>query len=242
MNLKNKKTVLNDEAAIYSHKEDTSEKEKWKSMSNGERWQYFKDYYLARIVVTIIVVAVIGSVVKTMLTPKPDIVLSVAVINDSLYQQTYDDLQKQFEEVLALDAKTQKTLFDTGYNIGGGDYQSWQKFGMYNMVGDLDVTIMPMSVFEECAPGGFFSSVAGHLPTDLYMALSEHMVESKLKDEDGNLVPESEIVLGICVDSSPVFEGQQRNESLVLAINAAPKNEENIEKFLRFLFFPDDVK
>ena len=242
MNLKNKKTVLNDEAAIYSHKEDTSEKEKWQSMSKRERWQYFKDYYLARIVVTIIVVAVIGSILKTMLTPRPEIVLSVAVINDSLHQPVYEELQKQFDELLLLDAETQETLFDTGYSIGNGDYQSWQKFTMYNAVGDLDVTLMPMSVFEECAPSGFFAPVAGHLPTDLYMALSEHLLESKLRDEDDNLIPDSETVLGICVDSSWAFKEQQRNESLVLAINAAPENAENIEKFLRFLFFPDDVK
>ena len=29
MNLKNKKTVLDDDAALYSHREDVSEKEKW---------------------------------------------------------------------------------------------------------------------------------------------------------------------------------------------------------------------
>ena len=39
MNLKNKKTVLNDDAALYSHKEDISEKEKWSTMSKKERWQ-----------------------------------------------------------------------------------------------------------------------------------------------------------------------------------------------------------
>ena len=177
-----------------------------------------------------------------MLTPKPEVLLSVAVINDSRYQQTYDDLQQQFDELLALDTQTQKTLFDTGYSIGSGDYQSWQKFTIYNAVGDLDVTIMPLSVFEQCAPNSFFSPVAEHLPTDLYMALSKYMVEAKLQDVEGNLIPDSETVFGICVDTSWVFEGQQRNEALVLAINAAPDNVENIEKFLRFLFFPDDVK
>ena len=242
MNLKNKKTTLSDDAALYSHREDVSEKEKWENMTTKERLRYFVDYYLGKIVITIIVLAVVGSIAYTMLRPRPEIMLSVAVVEDGINQPLYDELKIKLEEAMGLNTEKQETVFDTGYYFSNGDYQSWQKFGRYNMVGDLDVTIMPMSVFEECAPGGFFSSVAGHLPTDLYMALSEHMVESKLKDEDGNLVPESEIVLGICVDSSPVFEGQQRNESLVLAINAAPKNEENIEKFLRFLFFPDDVK
>ena len=100
MNLKNKKTVLNDDAALYSHKEDVSEKEKWSTMSNKERWQYFADYYLAKIVVSIIVIAVVGSILHTMLTPKPEVVFSVAIVNDGASQQIYDDLQKKFNETV----------------------------------------------------------------------------------------------------------------------------------------------
>lgn len=241
MNLKNKKTVLNDEAALYSHREDVSEQEKWQNMTKKERWQYFKDYYLAKIVVTVIVLAVIGSILHTMLSPKPEVVLSVAVINDSPYYQTYENVQKEFDALLELDPETQKTLFDTGYSFEN-DYQSFQKFAMYNAVGDLDVTIMPLSVFETYAPQGFFSSVAELLPTDLYMSLSEYLLESKLKDNDGNLIPDSETVFGIKMDAVKIYEGQERLEPMVLAINAAPENVETIERFLRFLFFPDDVK
>ena len=32
MNIKNKKTVLSDDAALYSHREDVSEKEKWENI------------------------------------------------------------------------------------------------------------------------------------------------------------------------------------------------------------------
>lgn len=240
MNLKNKKTVLSDEAAIYKHDDNVSEKEKWQNLSNAQRWEYFRDYYLAKIVVTLIIIAVVGSILHTMLTPKPEMVLAVAVINDSMYQQTYDELQKKVNEVLAVDEETQKTMFDTGYYIGGGDYQSWQKFTMYNAVGDLDVTILPLSIFEECAQGGFFSPVAELLPTDLYMALSEYMLETQLRDEDGNLIPHSETVLGISMDKAVIFKGQQRAEPMVLAINAAPANVENIEKFLRVVFFEEE--
>ena len=242
MNLKNKKTVLTDEAAIYNHNEELSEKEKWQNMPKAKKWQYFKDYYLGKIVAIIVVAAIAGSIVKTMLTPRPDIVLSVAIINDMTYQQTYDELQKQFDEILALDEETQETLFDTGYSIGTGDYQSWQKYTVYSAVGDLDVTILPLSVFEECAAGGMFSPVAGHLPTDLYTALSDYLLETKCRDDDGNLIPDSETVFGISLESSWAFKEQQREEPLVLAINAAAKNGENVEKFLRFLFFPEAVK
>ena len=242
MNLKNKKTVLNDDAAIYKHVDNVSEKEKWKNMSSEQRWAYFRDYYFAKIIVTIIVVAVVGSILHTMLRPRLEMVLSVAIINDGFYQQTYEELQKDMEELLAIDEETQQTMFDTGYSFGNGDYQSWQKFTMYNAVGDLDAAIMPLSVFEECAQGGCFSPVAKLLPTDLYMDLSEYLLETKQQDEDGNLIPDSETVYGISLASVSLYEGQQRSEPMVLAISAAPDNVENIAKLLRFLFFQEEMK
>lgn len=242
MNLKNKKTVLNDDAALYSHKEDVSEKEKWQALSKKERWQYFADYYLGKIAAVVLILAVVGSILHTILTPKPEVVLSVAVVEDAANQLIYDDLQAQFNTMIALDEETQQTVFDTGYNFSNGDYQSWQKFSMYNMVGDLDVSIMPRSIFEEYAPGDFFSPVAAHLSSGIYGALSEYLLETKRQDDKGNLIPDSETVYGIDLSSTWLYASQQREEPMVLVINAAPKNVENIEKILTLLFFLDDVK
>lgn len=242
MNLKNKKTVLGDDAALYSHKEDVSEKEKWATMSAKERWQYFVDYYLGKIVVIIIIAAVLGSILHTMLTPKPEVVLSVAVVEDASNQLLYDELQVKFHEVIALDEETQQTVFDTAYNFSNGDYQSWQKFSMYNMVGDLDITLMSKSLFEEYAPGGYFSPVALHLSSGLYVSLSDHLLETMQQDDEGNMIPGSETIYGIDISSTWLYNGQQIEEPMVLVINAAPENVENIEKFLKMLFFPDDVK
>ena len=242
MNLKNKKTVLNDDAALYSHKEDVSEKEKWRTMSKRERWQYFVDYYLGKIVVILIVAAVLGSVLHTMLTPKPEVVLSVAVVGDSSNQTLYEELQTRFNERIALDEETQQTVFDTAYNFSNGDYQSWQKFAMYNMVGDLDITLLPKSQFEEYAPGDYFSPVALHLSSSLHASLADYFLETKQEDESGNLIPDSETVYGIDLSSTWLYEGQQKEDPMVLVINAAPKNVKNIEAFLNFLFFEDDVK
>lgn len=242
MNLKNKKTVLGDEAALYSHKEDVSEKEKWQAMSKKERWQYFVDYYLLKIVAIVVTLAVVGSILYTMLTPKPEVVLSVAVVNDGANQSLYEALQTEFNAAIALDAETQQTVFDTGYNFTNGDYQSWQKFSMYNMVGDLDISLMPLSLFEEYAPGGYFSTIAARLPSDLYVALSEYLMETKQQDEEGNLIPDSETVYGINLSSTWLYEEIQEKEPMILVINAAPENADNIEKFLELLFFRDDVK
>ena len=242
MNLKNKKTVLSDDAALYSHKEDVSEKEKWKTMSGKERLRYFADYYLGTIVIIVIVLAVMVSIAYTVLRPRPETVLAVAVVNDAANQQVYDELQKKYEEYISLNPEKQQTVFDTGYTFNNYDYQSWQKFSMYNMVGDLDVSILPMTYFEEYAPGEYFSPVAVHLSSSLYGALSEYLLETQKTDDEGNLIPGSETVYGIDLSSTWLYQNLQKEEPMVLVINAAPKNANNIEGFLNLLFFPDDVK
>ena len=242
MNIKNKKTVLSDDAALYSHKEDISEKEKWENMTTKERWRYFFDYYLGKIVVTMIVLAVVGSIAYTMLKPKPETVFSVAIINEGANEPLYEDLQIKFQEFIGLDAETQQTIFDTGYNFNDYDYQSWQKYSIYNMVGDLDISILPYSFFEQYAPDEYFAPVSMHLSSGVYASLSDYLLEVKKKDTEGNIIPDSETVYGIDLSSTWLYAGEQREDPMVLVINLAPKNPENIEKILTLLFFPDDVK
>ena len=242
MNLKNKKTVLGDNAALYSHREDVSEKEKWTSMTTKERLRYFADYYLGKIIVTIIVVAVLTSIAVTMLRPRPEIMLAVAVVEDSANQAVYDDLKIKLEESLGLDTEKQETIFDTGYNFSNGDYQAWQKFAMYNMVGDLDVTLMPKSAFEKYAPGNFFSTIPQFLSDSLYAALEPYLLEISLQNDDGTEIPDSKGVYGIDLSSTWIYKEAEQTEPMILVINAAPKHAENIDDFIMLLFFPDDAK
>ena len=242
MNLKNKKTVLSDDAALYSHKEDISEKDKWASMTKKERFRYFIDYYLGKIIIIIIVVAVVGSILHTVLTPKPETQLSVAIVNDVEHSVLYEELQARFHEVIDLDEEKQQTVFDTEYYFNDYDYQSWQKYSIYNMVGDLDVTILPYADFEKYAPGGYFSPVTALLSSGFYASLSDYLLETKQADDEGNLIPDSETVYGINLSSTWLYQNVQREEPMILVINAAPKHAENIDDFLSLLFFTDDAK
>ena len=216
--------------------------EKWENMSTKKRWRYFFDYYLGKIVVAVIGLAIVGSIAYTMLKPSPETVLSVAIINEGINGPLYEDLQLEYQEYIGLDAETQQTMFDTGYNFNDYDYQSWQKYSIYNMVGDLDVTILPYADFQKYAPGGYFSPVTALLSSGLYASLSDYLLETKQTDDEGNLIPDSETVYGINLSSTWLYEGRQEEEPMVLVINLAPKNAENIEKLLTLLFFPDDVK
>ena len=195
-----------------------------------------------KLIVIVICLGLAGALLHTMLTPKPEVVLSVAVINGAMYYDTCEAVQREFDELLALDPEKQETVFDMGYDLTTGMYETMQKFSMYNAVGELDVSIMPQSVFESYAPAGFFAPVTEYLPSGIYGELSEYLVESQQNDEEGNLIPGSETVYGIRIDSTWPYENETREEPVILAINLAPANTENIELFLRFLFFPEEVK
>lgn len=242
MDVKNKKTVLNDEAALYHHNEHVSEKEKWNNMSWRKRWEYFKNYYLLKVIVVVAVVAAIGSLLYSMFSPKPEVVLSVAIVNQAMVQPQYLQVQEEINEILKIDPETQETVFDGGYNFETDAYESLQKYALYNAVGELDITILPLSEFETYAPVGYFSPVAEHLQPGLYTELSEYFVESKQKDDDGNFIEGSETVYGIRIDSTHIFEGYEQKEPVILVINAATTKEEAIAEFLNYLFFPERRK
>ena len=74
MDLNHKKTTLGDEAALYHHREDISEKEKWAAMSGREKWEYFKAYYLLKVVAGFGSAAFVIALLYTMFAPKPETV------------------------------------------------------------------------------------------------------------------------------------------------------------------------
>lgn len=235
MNIENKKTVLGDEASIYSHN-DLSEKEKWKTMNGKQRWEYIKNYYLMKAIVVLIVVAFVGSILYTMLSPKSDLVFSLAVINSAMTPEQMHQCQTEFEERIKLDEKTQETCFDSGYYFHEGDYETMQRFATYNAVGQLDVTVMPESVFEQFAPAGHFASLAEKLPTDMYLELSPYLVESRQLDKNGEFIDGSETMFGIRIDGTWLYKGMEPKEPIILAINLSSPNMENVMQFLRYLF------
>ena len=77
-----KESILDEEAYIYNHRSDENESDKWKKMSRKQKFAYFNDYYRNKIIAAIIVLGFVFSVLYTMFSPKPEVVASVAVIND----------------------------------------------------------------------------------------------------------------------------------------------------------------
>ena len=182
------------------------------------------------------------SFIATALRPVPERIFSIAVVEDAGNQALYEELRTKLEELLVLDAENEEIIVDTSHLLSTGDYQAWQKYFLYNTVGDIDISLMPNYVFEEYAPGNYFSPIFEYLSSDLYVALEPYFLETLRNGEDGIAIPNSETVYGIDISSTWLYQNVEIKEPMVLVINIAPKNLENIEKFLNFLFFSDDAK
>lgn len=235
MDVENKKTALNDEASIYHHRDEATEKEKWNSLHGRKRWEYFKSYYLLKFVIAVIGIAVAGSLLYTIFSPKPEDVFYAAIIDGSMTAEQAERAAEEFGQLISLDEETEKMTFDRDYYFEGAGYESLQKFATYNAVGQIDITIMPLSVFEKYGPGGYFLPLSEVLPTDLYLELSPYMVECQIKDRDGVLIENSASMYGIRIEESFLYEGLTLKEPVVAAINSNDKNLERVVEFLRYL-------
>ena len=138
-----KKTRLDDSAEIYNrHREEQSEKEKWKSMTPKEKYSYFKTYYLTKVLVGIAIFACAASLIYTMVKPKPDTLLYAATIDYAMTDEMLDTVEAGFSEYISLDPQTQDLIFDNSFLLSSQtDYSVQQKFSAYLFAGELDVMI-----------------------------------------------------------------------------------------------------
>ena len=112
-----KNSVLDEEAYIYRRHPEESEGEKWKKMSRKEKLAYFNDYYRNKVIIGIIVIGFIASFLYTVLSPKADVVVSVAVVNDYWDENKVNELQNQLADILGLKEGKQEILIDDSYYL-----------------------------------------------------------------------------------------------------------------------------
>ena len=226
----NKKTVLDDNAAIYKLTEDdsVSEKEKWASMSKSQRRQYFKDYYLKKLLAGIAVAALVISVIVTVARPRPDDVLSIAVIND--YWD--DDAEKTFSDELSKELKLeegkQSIRIDDSFYFGNDEKEIvspenasvFERFATYIMAGDINCLVMDKAKFEGLASAGYLLPVNEVMGGDLDK-YKDRLFVAKTDDD------KAEKIYGISLEGSEALkEVKAYQPDPVLAFAASAKEDD----------------
>ncbi len=238
MNVDNKKTALNDDSELYKHSTDNmTEKEKFRSLDAKGKWEFFASYYLGKIVLTIVIIGLLGSLLWNIFKPRPNEVIGVIVTDFVMSEEETARVNADFMEVLGLDPEKNEVNFLTNMYFLTDEYNSMQYFAVHLASGDGNVVIMPESVFKNLAPNGYFLTAEEFLSEKELSALSDRFVKSPLiNDELTAYVEGSEADYGILISGTEYVSGNGCKEPIVLAVCGNTKDLDKVDQLIKLLF------
>lgn len=233
-----KKAKLDDDSFIYAKREAKSTKEKWQEMNRKEKWKFFRDYYLFKIIFGIIIAVLLGKLFWDTLGPKPTEILNVGIDGYSYLLTEFEDMQDELIAHMEMDTEEYSLRLDTNYDLSS-DSNSVQRISLYLMTGELDAFIAAEEQFTGYVEKDAMAPLKDVLPADLYEQLSDkHFIGSVVdKELDGtiNSVGEED-VYGIYLDNIPLFSQYvEREDKPIFGIPLSAGDKENAITFLRFL-------
>lgn len=233
MDIKFKKTTLDDDALMYNKSKDTITKEELKNLPFKQKLIYFKDYYAKRTIVVIIIIAVLISILNTTVFNRATCQLSLILINGQLEEA--EALSDSLEEYLEITNKNDYVSTET-FNIS--DYQMNMAFMTRIWAASTDILICSRTDFEEQAARGYCADLSETLPEELYASLADRIVEGQVEelDKDGNVISRSDPTpFGIDISGSSILEEYELYcPDPVLCITANSPNLENALKTISY--------
>lgn len=241
MDIKNKPTVLDDNAGIYQKREKQTEKQKFGELHGKDKWQYFKDYYLKILIgIIIAIVLVIYFVYSIWQSKKNNSVLYVAVTDQYFSEEDVTKLEDSFGEYIGKTSEYDTILFDTSYYLSSYDYSSMEKIQAMIVAGDIDIFIAPESYFLNYTLSGVMQPLNECLPTDLVSSLKNDFFIGNIRaetDDSGNDILGPSEAYGIYVDKTPLYKDAYKStERIIMGIIVTSKNKDNAVEFIRFIF------
>lgn len=231
-----KQTRLNDSAEIYQPREKLSEREKLRGMTFKEKIDYLWEYYKIHALITIVAVVSIAYIIYTIVTPKIEPQLYVAVVDNPVEPTILEEFEAQFAEYLQIDPEKEEVMINPQFYFhGDSEYAAnmRQVLVTYVAAQDVDIIIAPKSEFDSYSYYGYMYSLSDLLPTDLYSKLSENFYIGVQEDN-----PE-EKVYGIYLNEAALFKDNERisaDNPYILGVIGNARRTDNAVEFIRYLF------
>ena len=112
LNTKGKKTSLTEEASIYQKRQDDlSDKERIKNMTGKQKRDFFKTYYLPKLLVILAVAGVVFYIVWVDFINKSHIYMRCAILNESITDSILTEFSDRFTDSMKMDYKKNRASF-----------------------------------------------------------------------------------------------------------------------------------
>ena len=235
MDLTNKKTALDDSADIYQEREEKTQRERWKEMKTfRQKWDYFKEYYLVKMIAIVVGLALLVYLAYSIVSPKPEQMFNAAIIDYVVPETSRLTMEEEFFAYLE-GTEQQFVEFDDSFAFYKDyNYAIRRSFMTYVIAGDVDVIIMPESLFQ--AYVAYYTPLVDVLPSDLYEQLSECFVKASKQDAQGNILEGTEQFFGIDITNIPLMQDTTCEERVILTVVGTSSKTENTVKFIQYLF------
>lgn len=147
-------TKLDRDAEIYTKRTKESEKEIRKNLDSKQKLQYFKDYYLPKILVGLLMAALLVWLGRDFFADRKDVVLYITIVDDVIAPDKVEELKHEFEELLDVDTQKQEIVINADFSSNSMD--SMSQLTTYMFAGEVDVVIAPPKEFETLGRTGHF--------------------------------------------------------------------------------------
>ncbi len=246
---KNKPTVLDEDASIYSSHKTMKDSEQWRSMNKQEKVTHFKDYYMVPLAIFCTVCFIVGYLIYDAVSNYRDMVLMGTIINDSIDNETLEQFNEDILEYLGYDPDKEKVNIDDDYILSGGNgaetANAAESITSYIYAKQLDVMIADQASFNHYASLGCFYDFKDILTTEQYEKYSKYFYYPELEENISDVTPDGitdnrpteTYPCGIILEDSQVYRSLGGAQTTpVLGIVVTTGRLENTIKLLEYLY------
>lgn len=248
INLKGKKTSLQENAEIYKKRlDEESEKDKLKKMNGRQKLSYFATYYLPKLLVAAAAAALICFLLWSDVINKRTLVLRCAILNEAVLDSTLTEFADTFLSSIGEDPdKTAASFYvyythsDIAVEIGANAAEDLTEISSRIVAADLGCMIANEEDGKNYLDSGFFLDLGDFLTEQEYKALKPYLFHA----QKGEKIPEGDY--GIYLDKSPVYQSlikdiktPVKSPFLSIISNSDESSKDYARKLIHYLF-PDN--
>ena len=248
LNTKGKKTSLTEEASIYQKRQDDlSDKERIKNMTGKQKRDFFKTYYLPKLLVILAVAGVVFYIVWVDFINKSHIYMRCAILNESITDSTLTEFSDRFTDSMKMDYKKNRASFymyytrsDVAREMGADTGSDLSEISSRLVANSLDCMIASYEDVENIyLKNGFIMNLNDFLSEKEKKALKPYLVTKK---------NEADKVIGIsfkdCKKYRTLFTGRTpiTEEPVLYVITNATDEGKNYVKQLIHYLYSDELK
>lgn len=248
LNTKGKKTSLTEEASIYQKRQDDlSDKERIKNMTGKQKRDFFRTYYLPKLLVILAVAGVVFYIVWVDFINKSHIYMRCAILNESITDSTLTEFSDRFTDSMKMDYKKNRASFymyytrsDVAREMGADTGSDLSEISSRLVANSLDCMIASYEDVENIyLKNGFIMNLNNFLSENEKKALKPYFVTKK---------NEADKVIGIslkdCKKYRTLFTGRTpiTEEPVLYVITNATNEGKNYVKQLIHYLYSDELK